>query len=155
MHTSDNKSIMYATRSMINKDISVRGLNNRDTNNPTVIESSDRFKCCIYNTPRTFDWCKLNCNCYYRCDTFTLAGDELNENKISNIQCSIQNNQDIGLSRRFKVIITETLEHTIDIEVENQYEAEQIISDKWKNGEYILGSENFVDVKFKAFSVDG
>lgn len=63
MHTSDIKSIMYATRSMINKDISVRELNNRDTNNPTVIESSDRFKCCIYNAPRIFDWCKLNCNC--------------------------------------------------------------------------------------------
>lgn len=90
---------------------------------------------------------------YYRCDTFALAGDELNEDKISNIQCSIQNYQDIGLSRTFKVTITETLEHIIDIEAENQYEAEQIIFDKWKNGEYILGSENFVDVKFKAIPI--
>lgn len=41
----------------------------------------------------------------------------------------------------------------LDIETEIQYETEQMVSDKWKNSEYILDSENFVNVEFKAVPV--
>ncbi|GHV13445.1 hypothetical protein FACS1894219_08250 [Clostridia bacterium] len=57
--------------------------------------------------------------------------------------------RDLGV-KPFKVTVTETLKLTVDVEAEDQTEAEQIASDNWKTGEYVLGADNFVDVEFEA-----
>ena len=54
----------------------------------------------------------------------------------------------------FKVTITETLKKTVEVEAKNRNEAEQIVSENWKNSEYVLDTDNFVGVEFAAVSVD-
>lgn len=49
----------------------------------------------------------------------------------------------------FKVIITETLKLTVEVEAKDQHEAEQIVSDNWRNSEYILDASNFVGAVFE------
>ena len=51
---------------------------------------------------------------------------------------------------KYKVMITETLKMLVAVEADNKSEAEQIISDKWHNSEYVLDAENFSEVNFKA-----
>ena len=55
--------------------------------------------------------------------------------------------------RKFKVTITETLKRTVEIEAEDQHDAEQIVSDNWYNSKYILGAGDFVDVEFEAVPI--
>ena len=50
--------------------------------------------------------------------------------------------------KEYKVTITETLKMNVFVEAEDQFEAEQIVSDKWHNGEYILDAVNFIEVDF-------
>ena len=54
----------------------------------------------------------------------------------------------------FEVTITETLKLVVEVEAENQHEAEQMVSDNWRNSEYILDADNFVGVKFEAIPVN-
>lgn len=51
--------------------------------------------------------------------------------------------------REYEVTITETLEMTVAVEAESREEAQQIASDNWKNGDYILGADHFKDVTFR------
>ncbi len=53
-------------------------------------------------------------------------------------------------SQRFKVTITETLKMTVEVEAEDKYEAEQMVSDNWRKSQYILDADNFVGVTFEA-----
>ena len=39
---------------------------------------------------------------------------------------------------------------TVTVEAESQMEAEQMVSDNWRNREYILDADNFTGVDFKA-----
>lgn len=50
----------------------------------------------------------------------------------------------------FDVTITETLKMTVTVEADSQLEAEQLVSDRWNNSEYILDAENFTGADFKA-----
>lgn len=52
--------------------------------------------------------------------------------------------------KEFDVTITETLKMTVTVEADSQLEAEQLVSDRWKNSEYILDAENFTGADFKA-----
>lgn len=45
--------------------------------------------------------------------------------------------QQNDLVMKFKVTIIETLKMTVDVETENQEQAEQIVDSKWRRGEYI------------------
>lgn len=54
---------------------------------------------------------------------------------------------------KFKVTITETLKLTVEVEANNLYEAEQIVSDNWRNSEYVLDANNFMGVEFEAIQV--
>ena len=54
---------------------------------------------------------------------------------------------------RFKVTITEALKRTVEVEADDQQEAEQMVSDGWHNSKYILDAEDFVDVEFEAAPV--
>lgn len=52
--------------------------------------------------------------------------------------------------RKYKVIITETLEKVVEVEARDKIEAEQIVSDAWHNSDYILDADDFVEANFKA-----
>lgn len=52
--------------------------------------------------------------------------------------------------KEYDVTITETLEMTVAVEAESREEAQQIASDNWKNGDYILDANHFTGVEFKA-----
>lgn len=50
--------------------------------------------------------------------------------------------------RDFEVTITETLKKTVTVEANSREEAEQLVSDRWHNSEYILDAEDFVGADF-------
>ena len=52
--------------------------------------------------------------------------------------------------KEYKVTITETLKMNVFVEAESRLEAEQIVSDRWNNSEYILDADNFVGADFEA-----
>ena len=54
----------------------------------------------------------------------------------------------------YKVEIMEILRHVVEVEAGNQKMAEQIVNDRWKDGEYILDADNFAGVEFKAVPVN-
>lgn len=54
---------------------------------------------------------------------------------------------------KFKVTITEMLKRMVEVEADDQHEAEQMVSDGWHNSKYILDAEDFVGVAFEAVPV--
>jgi hypothetical protein len=50
----------------------------------------------------------------------------------------------------YKVMITEKLQMTVEVEAENRMEAERLVHDKWNNGDFIFDAECFKGVDFKA-----
>ncbi len=50
--------------------------------------------------------------------------------------------------KEYKVTITETLKMNAFVEAESQLEAEQKVSEAWRNGEHILDADCFEDVDF-------
>ncbi len=52
--------------------------------------------------------------------------------------------------KTYEVTITETLRMTVEVEAKNRLEAEQIVSDRWRDGDYILNAEAFQGVTFRA-----
>lgn len=52
--------------------------------------------------------------------------------------------------KQYDVTITETLKMTVTVEAESQLEAEQLVSDNWRNQEYLLNADNFTGVDFQA-----
>jgi len=55
--------------------------------------------------------------------------------------------------KEFKVTITETLKMTVTVEAKDRLEAEQIVSDAWDDGNYILDADHFVGAEFEAVPV--
>jgi len=49
----------------------------------------------------------------------------------------------------YRVKITENLVMTVEVEAENESDAEQQVDDNWHKGEYILDDTNFMDVTFE------
>lgn len=54
----------------------------------------------------------------------------------------------------FKVTITETLQQTVTVEATSRDEAEQMVSDQWRNSDHILDADNYVEVEFAAILAD-
>lgn len=52
--------------------------------------------------------------------------------------------------KEFDVTITETLRKTVSVKAESLEEAEQLVSDQWRNSEYILDADDFEGVAFSA-----
>ena len=50
----------------------------------------------------------------------------------------------------YKVTITEKLQKSVIVEATDKAEAEQIVSDNWNDSQYILDSDDFVEVQFEA-----
>jgi hypothetical protein len=55
------------------------------------------------------------------------------------------NTRDISL-KKYNVTITETLQKLVTVEAESREEAEQIVSDRWRNCEYVLGAEDYTGI---------
>ena len=51
--------------------------------------------------------------------------------------------------KSFDIEITETLQRTVPVIADSREEAEQMVDDGWHNGDYVLDSEDFIDVDFK------
>ena len=61
-------------------------------------------------------------------------------------------------NRLFKVTITEIMKKTVYVEESElkeftPQEAEQLVSDRWHNSEYILDADDFVGVEFQSEEV--
>ena len=52
--------------------------------------------------------------------------------------------------KEYDVTITETLQKTVKVEAAGEFEAEQAVREGWRNSEYILDADNFIDVEYKA-----
>ena len=50
--------------------------------------------------------------------------------------------------KRYKVLITETLQKAVIVEAASDQEAHQRAIDAWKNSEYLLGADDFQGVEF-------
>ena len=50
--------------------------------------------------------------------------------------------------KEFKVTITETLKKSVTVEADSREEAEQLVSDRWHNSDYILDADDFQGVTF-------
>lgn len=55
------------------------------------------------------------------------------------------NDRDLEL-QSFKVVITEKLEKVVTVDAVSRGKAEQIVSDGWHNGKYVLGADDFTGV---------
>ena len=53
-------------------------------------------------------------------------------------------------AKPFKVTIIETLKLTVEVEAIDRHEAEQTVSNNWRNSEYVLTADNFFGVEFRA-----
>lgn len=51
---------------------------------------------------------------------------------------------------KYKVDITETAKMTVEVEAENREAAEEMVTESWYRGEYILDADNFVEADFEA-----
>ena len=63
-------------------------------------------------------------------------------------------NHELNRHRKFMVTITETLQRTIEVDADDQYDAEQIVSDGWHSSKYILDADDFTGVEFVTAPVE-
>ena len=56
--------------------------------------------------------------------------------------------------KAFSVTIIETLKRKVTVEAVDQCEAEQLVSDRWDDEQYILTADDFHDAKFDAVLID-
>lgn len=56
--------------------------------------------------------------------------------------------------QKFLVTVTETLQLTIEIEADSRQKAEQIVSNDWRKGEFVLGPECFAGVELETVAVE-
>ncbi|MBC5648746.1 DpnD/PcfM family protein [Christensenella tenuis] len=52
------------------------------------------------------------------------------------------------MKKPYRVTITETLSMTVKVAAADRREAEQLVSDQWHRGEYILDADHFTGVEF-------
>lgn len=55
--------------------------------------------------------------------------------------------------RKFAVTIHENLKRTVVVEADSPVEAEVLVADRWRNGDYVLDAEDFTDVDFETSEV--
>ena len=53
--------------------------------------------------------------------------------------------------KNYDVVITETLQRTVQIEANDLDEAEQIAKEKWRKSEYVLNENDFKSVEYCAY----
>jgi hypothetical protein len=55
---------------------------------------------------------------------------------------------------QYKVRITETLQRLVSVEADSEEHAELIVSENWRNSQYILGADDFLGVEFHSSGDD-
>ena len=50
--------------------------------------------------------------------------------------------------KEYNIVITETLRSVVCIEADNAAEAGRLVEEKWRNGEIVLGGDEFSGVSF-------
>ena len=55
--------------------------------------------------------------------------------------------------KRFNVEITETLRKNVVVEAFDEREAEEIVMNAWKNFEYVLDAQDFLEAGFEAVGI--
>ncbi|MCD8195777.1 MAG: DUF3846 domain-containing protein [Lachnospiraceae bacterium] len=50
--------------------------------------------------------------------------------------------------KEYDITIAETLKKTVTVEAENSEEAQEIVEDRWRDGEYVLDAESFSEVDY-------
>ena len=53
--------------------------------------------------------------------------------------------------KKYDVVITETLQRTVQIEANDRDEAEQIAKEKWRKSEHVLNENDFKSVEYHAY----
>ena len=56
------------------------------------------------------------------------------------------------MSKAYQVLITETLQKTVEVRVESPAAARELVERNWNNSEYILDSDHFKGVDFTSVS---
>jgi hypothetical protein len=75
--------------------------------------------------------------------------EAFNADKPKDLLGKIESNKGkVSHNRSYAVTIYETLKKTVEVEAASREEAEQFVSDKWRNSGYILGADNFDCVEF-------
>ena len=52
--------------------------------------------------------------------------------------------------KKYEVKITEVLVRRVEVEADDEYEAEDLIADRWRDSVYILDADDFSEVSFEA-----
>lgn len=52
--------------------------------------------------------------------------------------------------KTYRVLITETLKKTVEVEAPDRAQAERMVAKQWRDGEHILDADHFFGVSFKA-----
>lgn len=55
---------------------------------------------------------------------------------------------------KFRVTVTEKLSTSVVVDAEDDFEAEQMVLDKYKNGEITICSEDYVETEFESHPLD-
>jgi len=55
--------------------------------------------------------------------------------------------------KKYEVKITEVLIRNVEVEAEDEYEAEDMIADRWKDSTYVLDADDFSEVSFEAHEI--
>jgi hypothetical protein len=146
-HLDENEqpSVYWGHYHMENRANAVRDFDSRDLNGVLGL-SSEYWDCeCVgkYIHPNSSDRCPK-------------CGAERNSSPDSR-QLEVDDGShlfpEVPGFRSFEVTITETLKLVVEVEAEDQQEAEQYVSDRWRNSEYVLDAANFVSVEFEAVPV--
>ena len=76
--------------------------------------------------------------------------DEATTPQAANTDREMQEGQAAEEMQDYDVTITETLKKTVTVEAMDKVEAEEIVTDAWRNSEHILDADNFIGVEFEA-----
>ena len=56
--------------------------------------------------------------------------------------------------KKFTVEITETLQRQVEVEAEDEFEAEDIVREMYRNEEIVLDAEDYIDTEFEVLEDD-
>lgn len=87
--------------------------------------------------------------CVIKCHNYFIdEHDKLRPDGDPEPVARFENGRSVAARQLFDVTITETLKMTVQVEADSPEAAEQLVSDNWHRGEYVLDADHFVGVEF-------
>jgi len=74
----------------------------------------------------------------------------MNTNAGRSLMKQLESAKEEAGMREFEVTITETLKKTVTVKAKDRVEAEEAVSDDWRNSVHILDADDFFGVEFEA-----